>query len=631
MNSKIGSSEKYNKSQVSSKKTLIANKNEPARSKVSGKNAPISEIKTKTDEANLEKKIVELTSSLTVKELADILKTSPQQIIKELLRNGIMATMNQSIDYDSAAIIASDLGFETSEMIVTNEEKESDELCVEEKFEMVKRPPVVTILGHVDHGKTSLLDAIRESNVMATEAGNITQHIGAYQVEKQGQKITFLDTPGHAAFTSMRARGAQVTDIAVLVVAADDGVMPQTLEAISHAKAAKVPIIVCINKIDKPGANPERVKQQLSEVGLLPEEWGGDTIFVEVSAKKRQGIDQLLEMILLVAEISELKAVSEGMARGVVIEAKLDKSRGPLATVLVQRVLKVGDCVVIGSVSGKVRAMFNDKGKNIRKALPSTPVEILGLSDVPEAGDIMIVCPDEKTARQKAAAKKQTCFENVAPSPFTLADISEQLQTKNIKELDLILKTDVQGSIEPIKESLERLSTDNVKIKVIHSGTGNVTESDILLAQASKAVIIAFNVKAEAGAKKSAEIFGIDIRTYDVIYNIIEDIEKALSGMLEPTYKDVIEGHAEVRKIFRVGKTQVIAGCYVCDGKICRSSFVRLKRNGEQMFDGKISGLKRIKDDVREVQANYECGITLEGFNDIQEGDIIVAYVKEKV
>jgi len=571
-----------------------------------------------------------------VKDLAELLGVSPAQVIKELLSNGILATINQTIDYDTAAVVASDLGFETKEREVPSEEQEAAAVPeeVEDRPEdLLPRPPVVTILGHVDHGKTSLLDAIRKSNVTATEAGGITQHIGAYQVEIHGQKITFLDTPGHEAFTAMRARGGQVADIAVLVVAADDGVMPQTREAIAHAKAAGVPIIVAINKVDRPGANPDRVKQQLSDQGLLVEEWGGDTIAVPVSALRKTGIDTLLEMILLVAEMRELKANPNRAARGVVIEAQLDKNRGPVATVLVQNgTLKVGDNLVVGPVYGRVRAMFNEKGKRIQKAGPSAPAEILGLVDVPAAGEKFFVVADEKTARSAALSnlqlvQQQTTGETKA---VTLDDLYKQIEAGQIKELNVILKTDVQGSIEPIRSSLERQSTDEVKVKIIHEGTGNVTESDVLLAQASKAIIIGFNVKVEPGARRMADLAGVDIRLYEIIYNLIEDVAKALAGMLEPTYVDVLEGRAEVRQIFKVGKGETVAGSYVLSGKVTRGDIAKLIRDGKVVYEGKIESLRRFKEDAREVAAGFECGILLENYRDIHEGDVIEAYRKER-
>ncbi len=586
----------------------------------------------------VERGVIQIPQSLTVKELADLLQVSPAQVIKELLNNGIMANINQTIDFETAAIVAQDLGFETKEAEIVEEvlagvSAGAEDRLVEDAASLVPRPPVVTIMGHVDHGKTSLLDAIREANVTAREAGGITQHIGAYQVEIRGQKITFLDTPGHEAFTAMRARGAQATDVAILVVAADDGVMPQTQEAIDHARAAKVPIIVALNKIDKANANPDRVKQQLADAGLLIEDWGGNIVCVPVSAKKRQGIETLLEMILLVAEMAELKANPTGRARGVVIEAELDKTRGPVATMLVQRgTLQVGDNLVIGQVSGKVRAMFNDRGKGVKRAEPSTPAKILGLADVPQAGDTFEVVSDEKTARLIAAsrAKQKQAEAATAQRAVTLDDLFAQIQAGQMKELNIILKTDVQGSIEPIRTSLERLSDENVKVSVIHQGTGNVTESDVLLGQASKAIIVGFNVRAEPGARKAAETGGVDVRHYDVIYNLVDDVKKALQGMLEPKYVEVIDGRAEVRQLFKIGKGEFIAGSAVTDGKITRGDFARIYRDDKIIHDGKVASLRRFKDDVKEVATGYECGISIEGFGEIQPGDIIEAYRKER-
>jgi len=577
--------------------------------------------------------VVELPASITVKELSEKLGMGPHPIIKELVTSGVMATINQTIDYETAASVARKLGAEVKEApVVPAPAEEAPAPVAEETGKQVHRPPVVTIMGHVDHGKTSLLDAIRETNVAAREAGGITQHIGAYQVEVHGRKITFLDTPGHEAFTAMRARGAQATDLAILVVAADDGVQPQTLEAIDHARAAKVPMIVAINKVDKADAQPDRVKQQLADAGLVVEEWGGEVVSVPVSARRKQGIERLLEMILLVAEMQELKANPNRPAQGVVIEAKLDKTRGPLATMLVQSgTLKQGDNVVVGSTHGKVRAMFSDSGKHLKKAEPATPVEILGLVDVPQAGDTFRVAPDEKTARawaQEAAGRGLA--EAAAGRAASLEDIATQIQAGEVKDLNLILKTDVQGSVQPIKESLERLSTDEVKVRTLHSGTGNVTESDVLLAQASNAIIVGFNVRVEPGASRVAEASSVDIRLYDVIYNVVEDIQKALTGMLEPKYVDVVEGHAEVRQTFKVGKAGTIAGCMVLDGRISRTSSVRVLRQGSPVFEGKIASLRRFKDDVREVAAGYECGLGLEGFNDFQVGDVVESYRRER-
>lgn len=586
-----------------------------------------------------EPRTVEIPPSVTVKELSDILKVNAAQVIKALLGKGVMATMNETVDYDTASSVATDLGFIVQE--ATKEETEAEteasqpRLTAEELAQMVERPPVVTIMGHVDHGKTSLLDAIRKTKVTEQEAGGITQHIGAYQVEIHGRKITFLDTPGHEAFTSMRARGAQATDIAVIVVAADDGVMPQTVEAISHAKAAKVPLIIAINKMDRPEANPDRIKQQLADVGVIVEDWGGDTVSVPVSAKRKEGIDQLLEMILLVADIQELKANPKAPAKGVVVEAKMDKARGSVATVLVQSgTLKVGDHVVVGAQHGRVRAMFNDRGKPIRRAEPSTPAEILGLSGVPEAGDTVVVVSDERTARSMAeqeANRRQESAMQPAKAAVSLEDISGQIATGQTKELNVILKTDVQGSIDPLRASIERLSTDEVKVRIIHEGTGNVTESDILLAAASNAIVVGFNVRMEPSAVRRQEAEGIDVRLYSVIYNLVEDIQQALAGMLEPVYRDVLEGRAEVRQIFKIGRTDVIAGSMVLEGKVTRGAMAKVLRDGEVLHESRIATLRRFKDDVREVATGFECGITIDGFNGIQVGDIIESYGKERV
>ena len=582
-----------------------------------------------------EQVIVEIPQTITVKDLSDKLGVSPAAVIKELIGARILATVNQSIDYESAASVAKNLGAEVLEAPVASAASAAakDETQPDVSEARATRPPVVTIMGHVDHGKTSLLDAIRATNVAAREAGGITQHIGAYQVEINGQKITFLDTPGHEAFTAMRARGAKATDIAVLVVAADDGVQPQTLEAINHARAAKVPIVVAINKIDKADAQPDRVKQQLSDAGLIVEEWGGDTVAVEVSARQKKGIEHLLEMILLVAEMQDLKANADRPAEGVVIEAKLDRNRGPLATVLIQEgSLKPGDNVVAGSTYGKVRAMFSDQGKRLKRADPATPVEVLGLVDVPAAGDVLKVVEDERTARGSAqdAANRQQAEVFAASRATTLEDIATGIGAGEVKDLNIIIKADVQGSVQPIRESLERLSTDEVKVQVLHVGTGNVTESDILLAQASKAIIVGFNVRVEPGAQRLAEATSIDIRIYSVIYNVIEDVQKALTGMLEPKYVDVVEGHAEVRQIFKVGRTGNIAGCSVLDGRISRGSTIRVLRGGKSVFDGKMSSLRRFKDDVREVAAGYECGLGLEGFNDFELGDVLESVRRER-
>jgi translation initiation factor IF-2 len=576
------------------------------------------------------KRAVVLPRRLTVKQLADILGVSGIDAIKCLMRNGVMANINQVVDYETAAIVAADLGFESKEEPQAPQAAPKPRIA--ETGKGIKlRPPVVTIMGHVDHGKTKLLDAIRQTNVVDTEAGQITQHIGAYQVEIHGQKITFLDTPGHEAFTAMRARGAQVTDIAILVVAADDGVMPQTLEAINHAKAAGVPVVVAINKVDKPTANVDRVKQQLAESGVVIEEWGGDVIAVPVSAKRGDGIPDLLENLLIVAEILELKADPDRPAIGVVIEARLDSSRGPMATVLVQTgTLEIGDYVVVGDIWGKVKAMFDDKGKRVKKAGPSTPVGVLGLSSVPQAGDSLTVVSGEKEARaevQRQQKEKEMSSTSKVPK---LSNLFAQIQAGNVKELNIILKTDVQGSIEPIRDSLERLGSGEVKVRIVHSGSGSITENDVLLAIASKGIIIGFNAHPEPGAKRLAEQGGVDIRSYQVIYTLVEDVEKALAGMLEPTYVDVVEGHGEVRATFST-KQGKIAGVYVTDGKIGRGASARVLRKGQPVFEGQVSSLKHFKENVREIAAGFECGVGVEGFPEFEVGDIIETYRKEKM
>jgi len=581
---------------------------------------------------------VRIPDALTVKELADLLRVSPVEVIKRLMTNGVMAGQNQTIDYDTAALVAVELGFEPELEAATEPEPGTPLIEPEEEPDdpasLKPRPPVVTILGHVDHGKTSLLDAIRKTRVAAGEAGGITQHIGAYQVERDGQLITFIDTPGHAAFTAMRARGAQVTDIAVLVVAADDGVMPQTVEAINHAKAAGVPIIVAINKIDLPAANPDRVKQQLTEYGIVVEEYGGDTVCVPVSAATGQGIGDLLEAINLVAEISELKANPNRPGSGVVIEAELDPHRGPIATVLVQRgTLRQGDAVVVGETSGKVRAMLDDTGKRVKEAGPSTPVVILGLEDVPEAGDRLRVVADEKVARQIVEERKRQreAQEQTQHARVNLDTLFNEISAGKLKELIIILKTDVRGTAEAIKGALERLSTPEVKIRVIHAATGPVTDNDVMLAEASNGIIIGFNTRVEPGAKKRAEAVGVEIRTYNIIYQLLEDIEKALQGMLEPVYKTVVDGHAEVRAVFKSSRVGQIAGCYVTDGVVRRGSLARVLRGKEEVWKGRCEGLKRFQDDVREVQAGYECGIVISGFDKFQVGDVIEFYHEERV
>jgi translation initiation factor IF-2 len=577
--------------------------------------------------------IVEIPNTLTVKSLSELLHVSPVDIIKQLMRIGIMANINQIIDYQSAEKVAAALGSKAQQKVDTGrkaasavKEMRRQQLQQDKETTGLKsRPPIVTVMGHVDHGKTKLLDAIRRTNVVATEAGGITQHIGAYQVEVSGQKITFLDTPGHQAFTAMRARGAQITDIAVLVVAADDGVMPQTLEAIDHAKAAGVPIVVALNKIDKPEANPDRVKQQLAEAGLVVEEWGGDTICVPVSAKENKGIPELLENILLVAEMQELKGDPNRLGTGVVIEAKLDKTKGPVATVLVHNgSLRVSDFVAIGTTWGRLKAMYNDVGKQIKKAGPSSPVEILGLNTVPQAGETLAVVSSEQQA--KSLIEQRQSEQEAATRAVSLANLFEQLSAGKVKELAIILKTDVQGSIEPIRSSLEHLSTEEVKVRVIRSGSGSITESDVLLAIASKGIIVGFNADPEPGASRLAELEGISIRKYDVIYGLLDDVSKALKGMLAPVEVEVTEGRAEVRAVFPGAKATKIAGVYVVEGKITRGSSVRVLRKDKVIAESTIDSLRRFKDDVKEVAGGFEAGIILKDFNDFQAGDNLQFY-----
>jgi translation initiation factor IF-2 len=593
----------------------------------------VTNPKKGTQEAKAESKAlphVSFPPALSVKQLADLLQVSAVDVIKQLMRNGVMANINQAIDFDTAAVVAAYFGYEAKKQPVSTQMKRTVSTG---DGKLLSRPPVITIMGHVDHGKTSLLDAIRQSNVIATEAGAITQHIGAYQVEVNSRKITFLDTPGHEAFTTMRARGAQATDIAVLVVAADDGVMPQTVEAVDHARAAGVPIVVAINKIDKPDSNPDKVKQQLSDLGLVIEEWGGDVVCVPISAKKKQGIDELLENLLLVADILELKAEHDCPAEGVVIEARLDKTRGPVATLLVQKgTLKPGDTLVIGNTSGRVKAMFNEIGKHLKKAEPATPVEVLGLNAVPLAGDPFKVVSNEREARTLLEKDRDTQQRIPAHAKtLGLSDLSTQISTGQIKELNIILKTDVQGSIEPIRDSLEQLGDEKVKVRVIHSGSGGITEGDVLLALASKGIIIGFNSRPEPGAQRLAETESISIRYYNIIYELVKDVDKALKGMLEPTYTEVIEGQAEIIAIFDAGKKSKIAGVSVKEGKIRRDALARVIRQGESIHESRISSLRRFKEDVKEVATGFECGIKIEGFTDFQVGDIIQSYRQEIV
>ncbi|MBU5301653.1 translation initiation factor IF-2 [Clostridium sporogenes] len=580
--------------------------------------------------------IITMTSdTITVKEISDKLEKSYAEVIKELMLMGVMASVNQEINFEMAEKLAAK--FDTE--ILKEEQDEEDDLedilkDSEEEENLQKRSPIITVMGHVDHGKTSLLDAIRKSKVTSTEAGGITQHIGAYTVELNGESITFLDTPGHAAFTAMRARGAQVTDIVILVVAADDGIMPQTKEAISHCKAAEVPLIVAINKIDRPGANIDKVKQELTEYGLVAEDWGGDTVCVPVSAHTKEGIDELLEMILLSSEILELKANPNRKAKGTVVEAKLDKGRGPVATLLVQNgTLTVGDSIVVGSTYGRIRAMFNDKGENIQSAGPSTPVGILGLSEVPEAGDKFYQVKDEKTARGIADKRKEKLRDEYLQSTHkvSLEDLYNQIQEGTVKELGLIVKADVQGSVEALKQSLEKLSTEEVKVRVIHGGVGAINETDVTLATASNGIILGFNVRPDNNATMASERDGVDIKTYRVIYDAIEDIKSAMLGMLEPEFKEVVIGTAEVRQVYKISSVGTIAGAYVQTGKLARNAGARVIRDGIVIFESELGSLKRFKDDAKEVAQGYECGLSIEKFNDIKEGDIIECFIMEEI
>ncbi len=588
------------------------------------------------DSSSAKTPLIEIPHTLSVRQLADLLEVSAIDVIKQLMRKGIMANINQVIGYEAAAAVAVDLGYKTSlkprpaqKLASVISEIKKQQLQDQEATGLRPRPPVVTIMGHVDHGKTRLLDAIRQTNVMATEAGGITQHIGAYQVEVNGQKITFLDTPGHEAFTAMRARGAQVTDITILVVAADDGVMPQTLEAIDHARAAGVPIVVAINKIDKPDTNPELVKQQLADAGLLIEEWGGDVVCVLTSAKEKEGIAELLENLLVVAEVENLRANLSQPAVGVVIEAKMDKTKGPLATVLVHNgTLRLGDTIVVGTTWGRIKAMFNDIGKRLRKAEPATPVEILGLGSVPQVGDTLTAVAGERQAQ----ALIQNHLEEMKQESksVSLSSLFDQISAGKVEELNIILKADVQGSVEPIRNSLEQLGTEAVKVRIIHSGSGNVTENDVMLAIASKGLIIGFNTGTEPGARRLADVAGVDIRSYDVIYNLVDDIGKALKGMLEPTYVEVIDGRAEIRAVFSAAKGVKIAGVYVTEGKVTRGASVRVLRQAQAVCESTVSSLKRFKDDVKEVAAGYECGMGIQNFTEFEVGDILEFFRKEE-
>lgn len=574
--------------------------------------------------------VLEYTEGLTVAELAKKIHREPAEIVKKLFMMGVVATQNQSLDKDAIELLAEDYGIETEEKVqvdLTDFDTFFEQEPVEENLTL--RPPTVTIMGHVDHGKTTLLDTLRETSVVEGEAGGITQHIGAYQVEEQGKWITFLDTPGHAAFTTMRARGADVTDIAIIVVAADDGIMPQTIEAINHAKAAEVPIIVAVNKIDKPGANPDRVMQEMTEYELVPEAWGGDTIFVPISAKFNQNLDELLEMILLVSEVEELKADPTRQAIGTVLEARLDKSKGAIATLLVQEgTLRQGDPIVVGNTFGRVRTMTNDKGRRVKSALPSTPVEITGLNLAPQAGDRFVVFEDEKTARQvgESRATAATEAQRSATQKVSLDNLFETLEEGELKEVNIIVKADVQGSVEALAASLEKIEVEGVKVNIIHTGVGAINESDVTLATASTAIIIGFNVRPTAQAKSSAEREQVDIRTHRVIYDAIDEIEAAMKGMLDPEFKEQVTGQATVRETYKVSNVGTIAGCFVSDGVIRRSSSVRLIRNGVVQFEGELSSLKRFKDDAKEVTNGFECGLTIDGYNDIKVDDVIEAY-----
>ncbi|WP_101772997.1 translation initiation factor IF-2 [Peptostreptococcus faecalis] len=582
--------------------------------------------------------VIEVDNKITVQDLAEKMEKSASEIIMKLMKMGTMATINQEISFDIASLVSNEYGFS----LIKNESSELEELEIEslmdieedDEKDLVPRPPVVTVMGHVDHGKTSLLDAIRDTDVISGEAGGITQHIGASEVRIKDHKIVLLDTPGHEAFTSMRARGAQVTDIAILVVAADDGIMPQTVEAINHAKAAGVPIIVAINKIDKPAANPDKVKQELADQGLLVEDWGGDVISVEVSAKQRLNIENLLEMVLLVAEVEELKANPNKRAVGTVIEAELDKGRGPVATVLVQGgTLRVGDPIVAGVASGKVRAMINFKGKRVKQAGPSTAVEILGLSEVPSGGDQFVEVPNDKTARLIADKRKAIQREESlkASSKISLDALFEQMSEGQVKDLNIVIKADVQGSVQAVKQSLEKLSTDEVQVQVIHGGVGAITESDVMLASASNAIIIGFNVRPVSGSEQVAEKESVDVRTYTVIYKAIEDVKAAMSGLLDPEYVDEDTGKVEVREIYKISGIGTVAGCYVLSGKILRNSKVRIVRDGIIIHVGELAALKRFKDDVKEVAHGYECGLSFVNYNDVKEGDIVEAYIVKEV
>ncbi len=597
-------------------------------------NAAAAKDKKQKPKEEIEVKEVMVPDEISVGEFSERLGVAAATVVKKLFELGIMASVSQVIDFDTASLVGEDLGFKIAkEVIVTDEDIVFND--TEDAPESLKpRPPVVVVMGHVDHGKTSLLDAIRSTNVIANEAGGITQHIGAYRVRVNDSKITFLDTPGHEAFTAMRARGAQVTDIAILVVAADDGIMPQTVEAINHAKAAGVTIIVAINKIDKDGANIDRIMQELTEYDLVPEAWGGDTICVPISAKYKQNIDELLEMVILVAEMKELKANPDRKAKGTVIEAQLDKGRGPVATVLVQNgTLRIGDTIVAGTSIGRIRAMIDDRGANVKKAGPSVPVEVVGLSEVPTGGDLFYVVTDEKKAKALVEKRKQKIKDETigARTAVSLDALFDQIKEGHVKDLNIIVKADVQGSVEAVKQSLEKIGNDEIRVKCIHGGVGGITESDVMLASASNAIIVGFNVRPDSGAVSAAERSDVDIRLYRVIYHAIEEIEAAMKGMLAPKFKETVLGHAEVRNTFKVSGVGTIAGGYVQDGKITRNSQTRIVRDGVIVHEGVLSSLKRFKDDVKEVASGYECGIGIENFNDIKEGDIIESFIMEEV
>ena len=589
---------------------------------------------SKNKQKIFELKEITIPEIISVKDLATELKKTSAEIIKKLLDLGIMANINQDLDFDTAYLVADSFGVTANKKETVSDEEILFDDSEDKEEDLVPRPPVVVVMGHVDHGKTSLLDAIRKTNVIEGEAGGITQHIGAYKVKVNGREITFLDTPGHEAFTSMRARGAQITDIAILVVAADDGVMPQTIEAIHHAKAASIPIIVAINKIDLPGANVEKVKQELMKYDLVPEEWGGDTIFVPISAKKNINIDNLLEMVLLEADMLNLRANPNKQSKGTVMEARLDKSQGPIASVLVQRgTLNVGDTIILGTSIGKIRTMKNDKGQKVKEAGPSTPVEITGLSSVPEGGDVFYEVKNEKVAKHLIEKRKLENREKAIANSnqVTLDNLFEKMENENLKQFNIIVKADVKGTAEALQSSLEKLSNDEVVVKVLHSDAGGVTESDVELAAASKAIIIAFNTRPVGGAKNLAEKLGVEIKQYSVIYQALEDVESAMKGMLAPKYQEVTIGNAEVRQTYKISKVGTIAGCYVTDGKLERNAGVRVIRDGVVAFEGKLISLKRFKDDAKEVSAGFECGVQIDGFNDIQVGDTIEAYIQEEV